>query len=72
MRHPPKEVLATWPTPNYVDPVRRGPALMIVQIILVVLVTIFVGMRLYARLLITRARIGLDDILIVFSWVRSS
>lgn len=68
----PLEVIATWPIPNYVDPERRGPANMIVQFILIALSTILVACRLYARLAITRARIGLDDIAIVIAWVRSS
>ncbi|KFY28782.1 hypothetical protein V493_02762 [Pseudogymnoascus sp. VKM F-4281 (FW-2241)] len=71
MRLPPPEVTSQWPKPNYVDPVRRGHALTIVQLILVLLGTIFVAMRLYARLVITRARIGLDDVLIVLAWVFS-
>ncbi|OBT97657.1 hypothetical protein VE01_04428 [Pseudogymnoascus verrucosus] len=71
MRLPPPEVTSQWPKPNYVDPVRRGHALTIVQLIPVVLGTIFVAMRLCARLVITQARIGLDDVLIMLAWVFS-
>lgn len=70
MRFPPPEVIAAWPEPNYVDPERRGHVNTIVQVILVTIVTAFVAIRIYARLIITRARIGLDDIIIVISWVR--
>lgn len=72
MRSPPPEVRATWPKPNYVDPERRGNESVIVQSILVVLVTAIVIIRLYARIVITRAGIGLDDTLIIISWVRSN
>ncbi|OBT72139.1 hypothetical protein VF21_08774 [Pseudogymnoascus sp. 05NY08] len=69
MRSPPPEVLASWPKPNYVDPQRRGNEGVIVQSILVVLVTAMVIIRLYARIVITRAGIGLDDAMIIISWV---
>ncbi|KFY36082.1 hypothetical protein V494_05344 [Pseudogymnoascus sp. VKM F-4513 (FW-928)] len=68
MRSPPPEVLASWPKPNYVDPERRGNASVVVQSILVVLVTAFLAIRLYARIIITRAGIGLDDAMIIISW----
>lgn len=45
---------------------------MIVQSILVVLVTAVLIIRLYARIVITRAGIGLDDTMMIISWVRSS
>ncbi|OBT73179.1 hypothetical protein VF21_07910 [Pseudogymnoascus sp. 05NY08] len=67
MRFPPPEVMATWPKPNYIDPVRRGNESIIIQAVLVALVTLFVSIRLYARLAITKAGIGLDDVLIVIS-----
>lgn len=69
MRFPPPEVTATWPEPNYVNPVRRGNESIIIQAVLVALVTLFVSIRLYARLVITKAGIGLDDVLIVMAAV---
>lgn len=69
MRFPPPEVKASWPKPNYVDPERRGHASVIVQSILVFLVTLIVFIRLYAKLFMTKAGLGLDDILIFISWV---
>lgn len=69
MRFPPPEVQASWPKPNYVNPERRGNESIIIQGILVALVTLFVSIRLYARLAITKAGIGLDDVLIVISTV---
>lgn len=70
MRSPPAEVVASWPTPNYVDPERRGPESVVVQSILVFAVTAILIIRLYARTVITRAGIGLDDAMIIVSWVR--
>ncbi|KFY86619.1 hypothetical protein V500_07512 [Pseudogymnoascus sp. VKM F-4518 (FW-2643)] len=63
------EHMASWPKANYVDPERRGNASMIVQSILVVLVTAVLIIRLYARIVITRAGIGLDDTMMIISWV---
>lgn len=71
MRSPPPDVLVSWPKPNYIDPERRGNESVIVQSILVVLVTAILIIRLYARIAITRAGIGLDDALIIIAWVRS-
>ncbi|KFY22945.1 hypothetical protein V493_06213 [Pseudogymnoascus sp. VKM F-4281 (FW-2241)] len=67
MRFPPPEVKASWPEPNYVDPERRGNESIVIQGILVALVTLFVSIRLYARIAITKSGIGLDDVLIVIS-----
>ncbi|OBT65039.1 hypothetical protein VE03_05252 [Pseudogymnoascus sp. 23342-1-I1] len=69
MRSPPADVLASWPTPNYVNPERRGHASVVVQSILVALVTAIVVIRLYARIVITRAGVGLDDTVTIISWV---
>ncbi|RDL34719.1 Uncharacterized protein BP5553_07847 [Venustampulla echinocandica] len=69
MRFPPPEVIATWPEPNYVDPERRGLENMIIQIVLIILVTIFVAARLYARLAITKAGLGWDDATIIGAWM---
>ncbi|KAF1941831.1 integral membrane protein [Clathrospora elynae] len=50
MRYPPNEVLLTWPIPNYVNPVTRGPALMIVELTLLPIAMIVVFLRLYVRI----------------------
>jgi hypothetical protein len=70
----PLSVILSWPKPNYVDPVRRGPALVIVNSLLLPLALIVVGLRLYTRLAICRSA-GLDDLFIAlavvglpFSW----
>jgi hypothetical protein len=68
MKLPPVEVLLTWPTPNYQDPVTRGPALVIVNVILIALVMLTVAARLYTRLVIKRW-FGLDDVFILIALV---
>ncbi len=64
----PLSVLLSWPKPNYVDPIRRGPALVIVNSVLLPLAVVIVGLRLYTRLFICRSA-GLDDIFIALAVV---
>ena len=70
MVHPTKEIIESWPAPNFVDPVTRGPGLTIVNGIFITLVLIVVGLRYYTRLRITKS-FGLDDWVIGFSLVGS-
>jgi hypothetical protein len=68
MRIPPITVIAQWPTPDYVDPVTRGPAILIVNVTFVVLVLVaFVG-RFYSRIVIKKW-LGIDDFMCVFALV---
>ena len=71
MRIPPTEVLLTFPTPNYTNPETRGPALVIVNGVFIVLTVIAVALRVYTRVVITRL-IGWDDIFCVLGLVRQS
>jgi hypothetical protein len=66
MQLPPVDVLLSWPTPNYVDPETRGPALLIVNSILIALTILTVVARLYTRIVIKRW-FGIDDIFILFA-----
>ena len=59
----PLDVILSWPQPNYIDPVRRGPALVAVNCVLLPLALIVVGLRLYTRLIIVHSA-GLDDVFI--------
>lgn len=68
MRNVPAEVMASWPEPNYVDPVTRGPLLFIVNSLFLFLATIAVSIRLYTRIGI-RKWFGVDDWFIVFAYV---
>ena len=69
--HPTKEVIDSWPAPNFVNPDTQGPALTVVNIIFIILVFFVVGLRYYTRLRITRS-FGQDDIVIGLSLVNSS
>jgi hypothetical protein len=64
----PLDVILSWPAPNYVDPERRGPALIIINSILLPLALVVVGLRLYTRLRISRSA-GLDDVFIALASV---
>lgn len=68
MQLPPPEVLLTWPTPNYHDPVTRGNAVLVASIVLVIFSTIVTALRVYTRLRITCTS-GLDDIMILIGLV---
>lgn len=67
MRLPPPSVVASWPTPNYTDPVTRGNVLLIVNIVFQGLATIAVAGRLYSRYI--KKWFGIDDVLIVLAYV---
>lgn len=66
MQLPPTDVLLSWPTPNYDDPVTRGPALVIVNSIFISLATITVAARIYTRIVIKRW-FGIDDVFILLA-----
>jgi hypothetical protein len=68
MRLPPVDVLLSWPTPNYVNPKTRGPALAIVNYTLAAVTIITVALRLYTRVFIKRW-FGLDDVFIILALV---
>jgi hypothetical protein len=60
--------ILTWPKPNYVNPVTRGPELYIVTGIFLVLATTALSFRLYARLF-RRRWSGADDVLMAIGCV---
>lgn len=64
----PLSALQNWPTPNYVNPERRGPAATIIVSVLLALVTLILVVRIYTRVRISRG-FGLDDVLIIFAYV---
>ncbi|OGM50191.1 integral membrane protein [Aspergillus bombycis] len=64
MKLPPADVLATWPTPNYIDPTTRGDSVLIVTIVFAAIAFVVTCLRLYTRFKITCSP-GIDDILIV-------
>lgn len=68
MKLPPLEVMATWPTPNYVDPPTRGHGVLVVNIICICLAFLVVMLRLYTRIRIT-CSFGVDDVFITLGLV---
>jgi hypothetical protein len=60
MRSPPPEVLATWPKPNYLNPVTRGSTLMIVELTLLPIAMVVVFLRMWVRIGWLK-RAGIDD-----------
>ncbi|KAI5807329.1 hypothetical protein DFH27DRAFT_650850 [Peziza echinospora] len=68
MRDPPKEVVESWPKPNYINPESQGQHLRKVVIILSIFATIFVCMRVYVRRIMLNS-IGIDDILMVLAFL---
>lgn len=70
MQLPPVSVVLSWPTPNYENPVTRGPALIIVNIIFITLTVLTVVARLYTRLVIKRW-FGIDDVFILLALASS-
>ncbi|KAI4708374.1 hypothetical protein J4E89_006998 [Alternaria sp. Ai002NY15] len=70
MRSPPPEVLATWPKPNYVDPVTRGSGLMIVELTLLPIAMIVVFLRLWVRIAWLK-KSWYDDYLMIVAMVFS-
>lgn len=66
MKDVPLKVYASWPAPNYTNPVTRGNELLVINIIFVILVTFAIVIRIISRL--KQARPGLDDIFIVIAY----
>jgi hypothetical protein len=64
MKLPPPAIMASWPTPNYIDPPTRGHGVLIVNIVCLSLALVVVCLRLYTRIRITCSA-GVDDVLIV-------
>jgi hypothetical protein len=42
--------MASWPPPNYVDPIQRGPALLAVELTILPLALLCVALRLWVRI----------------------
>lgn len=62
------QAVASWPAPNYIDPVTRGDGIVVVSAVFGSLATIAIALRAYSRLWITRT-FGTDDVLILLAWV---
>lgn len=68
MRNPPPSVIASWPTANYVSPVSRGPALLIVELTIGSIAIVTLLARLYVRIFKVN-KSGLDDWLMLAAMV---
>jgi hypothetical protein len=64
----PLDTLASWPTPNYIDPATRDLGISYLSPILLAITTICVVVRLYTRIFVRRW-FGPDDLLVLISWV---
>jgi hypothetical protein len=62
--------MATWPTPNYVDPITIVPAIKGVMTTFTVLMLPFVATRMQMRLR-SKGNLGADDYIIIFAAVGS-
>lgn len=67
MQEIPLKLYAAWPNPNFVDPVTRGDALVVVNVILIILVTLSFVLRLFWRL--SKSQGGIDDIMISIAYL---
>jgi len=66
--NPPISVILSWPRPNYVDPLTRGPEVLILSGVLGSLAVAVVAARIYARICILK-NFGIDDFLILLATV---
>ncbi len=66
--HPSAKIITSWPKSNFVNPLTRGSAVTVVNVIFITLVFIFVALRYYTRLRITKS-FGLDDWIIGLSLI---
>ncbi|KAJ8071814.1 hypothetical protein OCU04_002128 [Sclerotinia nivalis] len=68
MQQPPAWVVASWPTPNYVDPETHGYGNVILNIVLYIILCCFMALRIWTRTRL-RASFGADDIMILFAMI---
>jgi hypothetical protein len=60
--HPPPEVLASWPAPNWINPEERGWEAPIILLIVLAITFLVYTARIWARLAVAKS-MGLDDVL---------
>lgn len=61
---PSPEIIASWPSPDLVNPPNRGPALLIIVSALIFFSLLSLALRIYSRVFFRR-NFGLDDLLIL-------
>ena len=66
--NPPPKVVASWPKPNYIDPITHNWAGSIVVLVaLAISIVIFIA-RIWARLVVSK-NAGLDDLIMSFAMI---
>lgn len=68
MRIPPPQILSTFPQPNYIDPVTRGPVLLIITVVFLPIIYIVVGLRTFTRTHLSK-HFGIDDVFLLIALV---
>jgi hypothetical protein len=71
MQLPPATVVASWPLPNYVDPVTRGNSLTVLNTVFIGIALVIVALRIYTRVFVVRF-FGIDDAFIIIAVVRAT
>lgn len=71
MRAIPLKVLASWPNPNYEDPVTRSAALLLVNSVGIFIISVAIFLRLYSRA-VANWRMGMDDLFIFLAYVATT
>jgi hypothetical protein len=66
--HPPPSVIASWPKPNFVNPVTQDWTVAAILLMFLSVTFLIVCARFWARLVIAK-NAGLDDILIAIAMV---
>jgi hypothetical protein len=68
IQQPPLSVIQAWPAPNYENPVTRGNANIIINIVLFTLLIFFILIRIFTRTHL-RGAFGADDVFILLAVV---
>ncbi|KAI9649770.1 hypothetical protein NHQ30_002351 [Ciborinia camelliae] len=68
MQIPPSDVLSAFPRPNYIDPVTRGPALLIITYVFLPVIYIVVGLRTFTRIHLSK-HFGVDDVFLLIALI---
>lgn len=70
MQLPPPHVMSSWPKANYVDPVTRGNAQIVINLVLYPIVILTILLRVYTRVFhLRRNTFSIDDTLILLAMV---
>ena len=68
MLHPPPEVIASWPEPNFVNPQMLSNGRAVAAFVMTPMTTLIVLARVYTRLHLTKS-FGWDDVILIVATV---